>query len=61
MTVSIKALPFVLIAGLPHQLSQAQTTQAEDAQSPKQAIAVMSAGIIGGLLDSCDNSIFANS
>ena len=50
MKASIKALPFVLIAGLPHQLSQADTAQVEDAQIPKQAIAVMSSGIIGGLL-----------
>ena len=27
MKASIKALPFVLIAGLPHQLSQAETAQ----------------------------------
>ena len=50
MKASIKALPFVLIAGLPHQFSQAETAQTEDSQSPKQAIAVMSSGIIGGLL-----------
>ena len=50
MKASIKALPFVLIAGLSHQFSQAETAQTEDSQSPKQAIAVMSSGIIGGLL-----------
>ena len=50
MKVSIKALPFVLIAGMTHQVTQAETKQAEDSQSPKQAIAVMSSGIIGGLL-----------
>ena len=50
MKASIKALPFVLIAGLSHQLSQAETAQAEDSQIPKQAIAVLSSGIIGGLL-----------
>ena len=50
MKASIKALPFVLIAGMSHQLTQAETKQVEDSQSPKQAIAVMSSGIIGGLL-----------
>ena len=50
MKASSKALPFVLIAGLFHQLSQAETAQTEDSQSPKQAIAVMSSGIIGALL-----------
>ena len=50
MKASIKALPFVLIAGMFHQLTQAETKQVEDSQSPKQAIAVMSSGIIGGLL-----------
>jgi len=50
MKASIKALPFVLIAGMSHQLTQAKTAQAEDSQIPKQAIAVMSSGIIGGLL-----------
>ena len=50
MKASIKVLPFVLIAGMTHQLTQAETKQAEDSQSPKQAIAVMSSGIIGGLL-----------
>ena len=50
MKASIKALPFVLIAGMTHQVTQAETKQAEDSQSPKQAIAVMSSGIIGGLL-----------
>ena len=50
MKASIKALPFVLIAGMSHQLTQAETKQVDDSQSPKQAIAVMSSGIIGGLL-----------
>ena len=50
MKASIKALPFVLIAGMTHQVAQAETKQVEDSQSPKQAIAVMSSGIIGGLL-----------
>ena len=50
MKASIKALPFVLIAGMSHQLTQAETKKVEDSQSPKQAIAVMSSGIIGGLL-----------
>ena len=50
MKASIKALPFILIAGMTHQVAQAETKQAEDSQSPKQAIAVMSSGIIGGLL-----------
>ena len=50
MKASIKALPFVLIAGMSHQLTQAETKQVEDSQSPKQAIAVMSSGIIGALL-----------
>jgi hypothetical protein len=50
MKASIKALPFVLIAGMTHQVTQAETKQAGDSQIPKQAIAVMSSGIIGGLL-----------
>ena len=50
MKASIKALPFVLIAGMTHQVTQAETAHAEDSQIPKQAIAVMSSGIIGGLL-----------
>ena len=50
MKASIKVLPFVLIAGMTHQVTQAETKQAEDSQSPKQVIAVMSSGIIGGLL-----------
>ena len=50
MKASIKALPFVLIAGMSHQLTQAETKKVEDSQSPKQAIAVMSSGIIGALL-----------
>ena len=50
MKASIKALPFVLIAGMTHQVTQAETKQVEDSQIPKQAIAVMSSGIIGGLL-----------
>ena len=50
MKASIKALPFILIAGMTHQVTQAETKQAEDSQSPKQVIAVMSSGIIGGLL-----------
>ena len=50
MKASIKALPFVLIAGMTHPVTQAETKQAEDSQIPKQAIAVMSSGIIGALL-----------
>ena len=50
MKASIKALPFVLVAGMSHQLTQAETAQMEEPHSPKQVIAVMSSGIIGGLL-----------
>ena len=50
MKVSIKALPFVLIAGMTIPKVQAETPQTEDSKDPKQAIAVMSSGIIGGLL-----------
>jgi len=50
MKASIKALPFVLIAGMTIPTVQAETPQTEDSQIPKQAIAVMSSGIIGGLL-----------
>jgi len=46
----IKAVPLVLAVAITSQTTQAETSQAEATHDPKQAIAVVSSGIIGGLL-----------
>ena len=50
MKTLIKAVPLVLAAAITSQTIQASTSKAEATHDPKQAIAVVSSGIIGGLL-----------
>ena len=50
MKTLIKAVPLVLTAAITSQTAQAETPQAEATHDPKQAIVVVSSGIIGGLL-----------
>ena len=50
MKDSNKVLPLILVTGMVIPMAHAEAKKTEDPQSPKQAIAVMSSGIIGGLL-----------
>ena len=50
MKTLIKVVPLVLAAAITSQTTQAETSQPEATHDPKQAIAVVSSGIIGGLL-----------
>lgn len=50
MKDSNKVLPLILVTGMVIPMAHAEAKKTEDPKSPKQAIAVMSSGIIGGLL-----------
>ena len=50
MKDSNKVLPLILVTGMVIPMAHAEAKKTEDPQSPKQAIAVMPSGIIGGLL-----------
>jgi outer membrane protein OmpA-like peptidoglycan-associated protein len=50
MKTLTKAVPLVLATAIASQTTQASTSKSETAHDPKQAIAVVSSGIIGGLL-----------